>query len=63
VICAIVRAGDIVIPRGDVRFERGDEVLALVDAEAARDLAAVFDEPPPPSAPEIQEERYEQGVR
>jgi trk system potassium uptake protein TrkA len=47
VICAIVRAGAIVIPRGDVRFERGDEVLALVDAEAARDLAAVFDEPPP----------------
>jgi trk system potassium uptake protein TrkA len=42
VICAVVRRGEIVIPRGPVVFQDGDEVLALVDADSMRDLAALF---------------------
>jgi trk/ktr system potassium uptake protein len=45
VIAAIVRAGDIVIPRGRVAFEVGDEVLAVVDTEAAEELAALLGPP------------------
>jgi trk system potassium uptake protein TrkA len=52
VIAAIVRAGDIVIPRGGVRFEPGDEVLAVVDTEAAEELAALLE--PPGEAAEAQ---------
>ena len=50
VICAILRRGDVVIPRGNVRLEAGDDVLALVDDAGAPDLAALFgtpkDQPP-----------------
>jgi trk system potassium uptake protein TrkA len=42
VVCAILRRNDVVIPRGDVRFEEGDEVLALVDEASAPELAALF---------------------
>ena len=42
VICAILRGTDVVIPRGDVVFAVGDEVLALVDAESAPELEALF---------------------
>lgn len=42
VICAILRRGDVVIPRGHVSFEAGDEVLALVDEASAPELAALF---------------------
>jgi len=42
VVCAILRRNDVVIPRGDVRFEAGDDVLALVDEASAPDLAALF---------------------
>jgi trk system potassium uptake protein TrkA len=42
VIAAIIRQGDIVIPRGAVRFQAEDEVLAVVDAEGADDLAALL---------------------
>ncbi len=42
VVCAILRRNDVVIPRGDVRFAAGDEVLALVDEAAAQELAALF---------------------
>ncbi len=42
VIAAILRRGEVVIPRGSVRFEAGDEVLAVVDREAAGELAALF---------------------
>jgi trk system potassium uptake protein TrkA len=45
VICAIIRGGEVVIPRGGVRFEQGDEVLALVDAASAKALADVFASP------------------
>jgi trk system potassium uptake protein TrkA len=42
VICAILRGTDVVIPRGDVVFAVGDEVLALVDVESAPELEALF---------------------
>jgi len=45
VICAILRGGDVVIPRGGVRFQAHDEVLALVDEASMRDLAALFGPP------------------
>jgi trk/ktr system potassium uptake protein len=45
VVCAILRRNDVVIPRGDVRFEAGDEVLALVDEASAPELAALFGAP------------------
>jgi trk system potassium uptake protein TrkA len=45
VIAAIIRQGEIVIPRGQVRFEAGDEVLAIVDTEAAEELARLLGHP------------------
>jgi trk/ktr system potassium uptake protein len=44
VIAAVIRQGDIVIPRGPLRLEPGDEVLAIVDTEGAEDLAVLFSE-------------------
>jgi trk system potassium uptake protein TrkA len=45
VIAAIIRQGQILIPRGNTEFEVGDEVLAIVDHEAAGKLAALFERP------------------
>ncbi len=45
VIAAIIRHGEILIPRGNTKFEVGDEVLAIVDHEAAGKLAALFERP------------------
>ena len=45
VICAILRGGEVVIPRGNVRLEAGDDVLALVDEASAPELAALFGPP------------------
>jgi len=50
VIAAIIRHGEIVIPRGPLTFEAGDEVLAITDAEGAEELAALFGRPSPPPA-------------
>jgi Trk K+ transport system NAD-binding subunit len=36
-----------VIPRGPLRFEEGDEVLAIVDPQAADELARLFGLPGP----------------
>ena len=47
VIAAIIRKGEIVIPRGVTSFEEGDEVLAVVDAEGAAELAGLFGFPSP----------------
>ena len=47
VIAAIIRQGEILIPRGTTKFELGDEVLAIVDHEAAGKLAALFGRPNP----------------
>jgi trk system potassium uptake protein TrkA len=45
VIAAIIRRGQIVIPHGSTQFEVGDEVLAIVDPLAARELAILFGRP------------------
>jgi trk system potassium uptake protein TrkA len=45
-ICAILRRGEVVIPRGNVRFEIDDEVLALASAASLPGLAALFGTPP-----------------
>ena len=45
VIAAIIRQGEIVIPRGQVAFEAGDEVLAIVDEDEVEELAAIFGHP------------------
>jgi trk system potassium uptake protein TrkA len=45
VVCAVLRGGGVVIPRGDVVFEVGDEVLALVDEASSSELAALFAPP------------------
>ena len=42
VIAAIIRQGDVVIPRGNVRIAADDEVLAVVDSEGAEELARVL---------------------
>jgi Trk K+ transport system NAD-binding subunit len=42
VVCAVLRRNDVVIPRGDLRFEARDEVLALVDEASVPRLAALF---------------------
>jgi len=45
VIAAIIREGQILIPRGAVSFEAGDEVLAIVDPAETEVLAALFGRP------------------
>jgi trk system potassium uptake protein TrkA len=42
VIAAVLRKGEMVIPRGGVVLEADDEILAICDAEAARQLAMLL---------------------
>jgi trk/ktr system potassium uptake protein len=42
VIAGIIREGDVVVPRGVTAIQEGDEVLAVVDREAAEHLAGLF---------------------
>lgn len=42
VIAAIIRQGEIMIPRGITTFEANDEVLAVTDAAGAASLAELF---------------------
>lgn len=42
VIAAIIRGGEVVVPRGDTTFEVDDEMLAVTNQESARILAALF---------------------
>lgn len=42
VIAAIIRQGDVVVPRGITVLEEGDEVLAVTDPKGARQLASLF---------------------
>ncbi|HEY4694267.1 MAG TPA: NAD-binding protein [Bellilinea sp.] len=42
VIAAIIRKGEVVVPRGATAFEAGDEVLAVTNPEGARQLAKFF---------------------
>lgn len=41
-IVAIVRAGDVVVPRGDTTFHAGDEVLVLVSDDAESDVTRIL---------------------
>lgn len=45
VIAAIIRHGEVVVPRGSTVFEVGDEVLAVADADGAVQLAKLFTGP------------------
>lgn len=45
VIAAIIRRGQILVPRGVTAFEEGDEVLAVADAAGAEALAELFAPP------------------
>jgi len=42
VIAAIIRKGEIVLPRGVTTFEEEDEVFAITDADGAKELAKVL---------------------
>ena len=42
VIAAIIRKGEVMIPRGVTTFEQGDEVLAVTDHEGAHQLMKLF---------------------
>ena len=42
VIAAIIRNGQINLPRGNTKLEQGDEVLAITDAEGATQLAKLL---------------------
>jgi trk system potassium uptake protein len=45
VIAAIIRSGEIVLPRGPTTFDVGDEVLAVTDRPGAEQLATLFARP------------------
>jgi trk system potassium uptake protein TrkA len=42
VIAAIIRRGEVIVPRGVTIFEDGDEVMAVTDVEGAQKLADLF---------------------
>ena len=42
VIAAVMRRGQVLIPRGDMHFEAGDEVLAVVDNASMGKLRGLF---------------------
>ncbi len=42
VIASVIRQGSVIIPRGNMLFEVGDEVLAVVDAKSARVLQSLI---------------------
>jgi trk system potassium uptake protein TrkA len=45
VIAGIIRAGDLMIPRGVTTLSAGDEVLAITDPEGAKKIAALLEVP------------------
>lgn len=47
VITAIIRHGEVVVPRGDTVFQAGDEVMALTDQASMPALASLFAGKPP----------------
>jgi len=55
VIATIIRHGQILIPRGETRFEVGDEVLAIADSKGAQELAGLFGRPNLPPSSEAQQ--------
>ena len=49
VIAAIIRDGQVTLPRGTTRLEKHDEVLAITDTEGARQLAELLAPPTRPA--------------
>jgi trk system potassium uptake protein TrkA len=47
VIAAIIRKGEVMIPRGSAEFEAGDEVLAITDQDGLKQLAKLLTSPAP----------------
>jgi trk system potassium uptake protein len=45
VIAAIIRRGQVVLPRGVTKLEVGDEVLAVTDRKGSEELARLFADP------------------
>jgi trk system potassium uptake protein TrkA len=45
VIAAIIRSGEVILPRGVTTLELGDEVLAITDTSGAKQLAELFEFP------------------
>lgn len=45
VIAAIIRQGEVVVPRGITQFEVDDEVIAVTDKEGAQQLSVLFSPP------------------
>lgn len=45
VIAAVIRKGEVMIPRGVTTIEEGDEILAVADAEGAKGLSELFGHP------------------
>lgn len=41
-IAAIIRSGEVIVPRGVTTFAEGDEVLAISDNDGAKKLAELF---------------------
>ncbi len=41
-IAAVIRSGQVLIPRGNMQFEVGDEVLAVVDTRSMNLLKELF---------------------
>jgi trk system potassium uptake protein len=49
IVAAIIRHGQITLPRGTSTLEEGDEVLAVTDAEGAKELARLLEPPVRPA--------------
>ncbi len=45
IVSGIIRAGEVILPRGVTVLQEGDEILALVDEEARRQLAGLLCKP------------------
>jgi trk/ktr system potassium uptake protein len=45
VIAAIIRKGEIIVPRGVTTFETGDEILLFSDSEGASKIKSLFETP------------------
>lgn len=45
VIAAIIRMGEVIVPRGVTTIEENDEVLVVTDAEGARQIINLFEDP------------------
>ncbi len=62
VIAAVIRKGEVMIPRGVTTIEVGDEILAVADQEGAKSLAELFG-PPGGLKPTNGEKGLTRGIR